>query len=865
VDAGTSLTVTGGVTGDIPGMPAAVFAAELDKVGAGTLVFSTPNNYQGTTVVENGILNILDNAALGRSITNEVQAITLSGATTGSFTLSFNGSNPTPPQVVQSTTGASLQAALQALSTIGAGNVLVSPNGNSATYTITFVGALGGAAQPLLVGTATNGTNITNPAVEIQHGGLGGTIVQNGATLQVQNNINVTTEQLQITGAGFGGIGALDSALNANTWGGPIVLAGDSSIGAEASSTLTVNQTISESVTPSQLAKVGPGTLLLTGGTGTGNTYTGLTTVAAGVLQLNKTAGVTDIPADLTVGLPGGTVLAEALLLGPNQLVSSTNVIVNGTQGLLDNNNQNTTAASLTINDGTVRTGNTGALTVGSLAMTGGTLNTNSAGQVNLNGNVTATGDAATGAATITGTGVLSLGSATRTFNVTAGPNTPPAVDLDIQVVLTSAGKPGIVKAGNGRLELDSPNDNNYGLTTVNGGDVQVDGTIGDVVLNGGGVSGTGTDLTHGQVGNIGGPAGGVPKGNVSPGDNGTFNPIGTLTVSPASGTESWGSATGLVVDLDNANAAPGVGNDLLVVNGNLNLGGTQIVGGGGDNGGAVLSGTVTANVNVGDSFTIIQTTGTISGIFAEPFSNNTVFIGGDKFTVTYNTQTVVLTRQVNTTFMTVVSSANPAVFGQDVQFTATLTGEPGAVAPFQPTDQIKFTLHTPSNGDIVDIEKVVNGKATFDAVQNGPLPPGTYLLDVSFPGDPNYLPVSVTGFQQIINQAVTTTTLTALPPNPVYGQTLTINATVAPKAPGGGIPTGSVTFFVDGGNANSSNGGFQTIVSVGSGGVASLTFPSGAFPALAVGTHSFTASYSGDTNFKPSVTAFPPLSVTVA
>ena len=286
-------------------------------------------------------------------------------------------------------------------------------------------------------------------------------------------------------------------------------------------------------------------------------------------------------------------------------------------------------------------------------------------------------------------------------------------------------------------------------------------------------------------------------------------------------------------------------------------------MGGGGNNGGAFLSGTVTANVNVGDSFTIIETTGTITGVFQEPFANNTVFIDGDKFTVAYNAQSVVLTRTINSTTLTVASSANPAVYGQDVRFTATLTGEPGAVAPFQPNDQIKFTLHTPSAGDIVDIETVAaNGTATFDALANGPLPPGTYLLDVAFAGDPNYGPASVTGFQEIINQAVTTTTLTPLPAAPVYGQTLIIDATVAPKSPGAGIPTGTVTFFIDGGAANSANGGFQQTVTFDAtfGGAVPLTLNG-----LSVGPHTFTASYSGDANFKASSSVFPALSVTVA
>src|SRR6185503_5258332 len=49
---------------------------------------------------------------------------------------------------------------------------------------------------------------------------------------------------------------------------------------------------------------VGFGTLAYTGDNSTNNTYTGLTNVTAGVLQLSKTAGGTAISGNLTVGSP---------------------------------------------------------------------------------------------------------------------------------------------------------------------------------------------------------------------------------------------------------------------------------------------------------------------------------------------------------------------------------------------------------------------------------------------------------------------------------------------------------------------------------------------------------------------------------
>ena len=60
------------------------------KVGAGTLVFPDANPYTGQTLVDNGILAIQNNAALG-GIYNTVQTVNLSGPLTGSFRLTFNG------------------------------------------------------------------------------------------------------------------------------------------------------------------------------------------------------------------------------------------------------------------------------------------------------------------------------------------------------------------------------------------------------------------------------------------------------------------------------------------------------------------------------------------------------------------------------------------------------------------------------------------------------------------------------------------------------------------------------------------------------------------------------------------------------
>src|SRR5207244_9122927 len=74
-----------------------------------------------------------------------------------------------------------------------------------------------------------------------------------------------------------------------------------------------------------------------------------------------------------------------------------------------------------------------------------------------------------------------------------------------------------------------------------------------------------------------------------------------------------------------------------------------------------------------------------------------------------------------------------------------------------------------------------------------------------------------------------------------VFGQSVTLTATVAPVPPSTGTPTGTVQFTIDGVN-------FGAPVTLVSG-----SATSGATSTLSVGTHTVTGIYSGDTNFSGS------------
>ncbi len=459
-------------------------SSKLTKVGIGPLFFDAADTYGGNTEISNGILGISNSLGLGGMVTNDKQTVTLSGAGTGFFTLTFNNSTTTQ-QVFDTTTASSLQSALDALASIGPNGVTVTQGTglNQNVFTIIFSGAkFAGQNQNQM--TSHFGNGMTGAVVAtITNGGLGGTVVDNGATLQLAGSITESTEQVSVTGNGYNGIGALDSSSGSNTWAIPLVLAGNASIGSDNTSLLTFNVPITDNGKGYSVTKVGTGTMLYTGSAS--NAYSGLTTVANGTLQLDDSGTASGIPGNVTVGQgvfsPDSAVLQ---LLANNQLLLSTVVTVNS-DGLLDVNNHTQEIGSLVITDGTAQTGTgaTGTLTLDSLNMTGGTLTSGGMGSnITLAGNVTATSDS-NSEATITGGGTFSLGGATRTFTVVQSGAQP--TDLDINTVISGisgTSNEGIVKQGNGRLELDQANTYN-GTTTVMNGDLQVDGSIGNVAI----------------------------------------------------------------------------------------------------------------------------------------------------------------------------------------------------------------------------------------------------------------------------------------------------------------------------------------------------------------------------------------------
>lgn len=125
-------------------------------------LFAAPDYYFGGPAGEPSADVAPAQPACDAAVSDEVQTLALGGATGGTFTLAFNGSETTAALTPATLTAAQLQTALEGLSTIGTGNVAVT-GAVGGPFTITFQGTLADTDVPLLTvaDSTTGGTGVT--------------------------------------------------------------------------------------------------------------------------------------------------------------------------------------------------------------------------------------------------------------------------------------------------------------------------------------------------------------------------------------------------------------------------------------------------------------------------------------------------------------------------------------------------------------------------------------------------------------------------------------------------------------------------------------------------------------------------------
>jgi hypothetical protein len=185
------------------------------------------------------------------------------------------------------------------------------------------------------------------------------------------------------------------------------------------------------------------------------------------------------------------------------------------------------------------------------------------------------------------------------------------------------------------------------------------------------------------------------------------------------------------------------------------------------------------------------------------------------------------------------VSSANPAVTGESVTYTATVSRTVPATGT--PAGDVAFT---DGAGNIAGCTAVILTDGVATCTVSYPVT-GSHSIVASFGGDADDVTSIAATLTEEVDQDSTVTTLTSSPNPSTVGQPVTITATVTASAPGTGNPTGSVVFYVDG----TAVGTAPLDSSVDSRAVYTTT-------GLTVGTHASTATYGGDAGYVGSAAA---------
>jgi hypothetical protein len=193
----------------------------------------------------------------------------------------------------------------------------------------------------------------------------------------------------------------------------------------------------------------------------------------------------------------------------------------------------------------------------------------------------------------------------------------------------------------------------------------------------------------------------------------------------------------------------------------------------------------------------------------------------------------VTVSNSNNPTHTTAGSAPNPSVFGQLVTFTSTTTSSGGV-----PEGTVTFTEGAKVWASNVAVNG--SGQASFSTTALGA---GSHTITATFIGASGWANSSGNAPSQVVNNAATTTTLSPSSNPSVYSQPVTFTATVTAKAPGSGVPTGTVTFKKGGTTLGSGT--------LNGSGVATFTTST-----LAVGSASITANYGGSTSFSTSASS---------
>jgi uncharacterized protein (TIGR03437 family) len=253
--------------------------------------------------------------------------------------------------------------------------------------------------------------------------------------------------------------------------------------------------------------------------------------------------------------------------------------------------------------------------------------------------------------------------------------------------------------------------------------------------------------------------------------------------------------------------------------------------------------GTLTGTVNFFDGATQLNPAGVVivggqasfgptSSLSTGPHSITAVYSGDANFN-TFTTATYALTVTATaTSISTPVSSAGANyTYGTTTNYTSVVSPHPGAPAF---TGTVQFFDGGIAIGAPV-VPNAATGSVTSAAIL---LTAGTHTVTAQFAGDGNYLPSASGQLSQNIAKAPSTVSTPFLSSGTATpNSTVTFSAT-ASSLSGSGVPTGTIAFTID--------GVARPPAAINSGGTATVT------ATFSEGSHTLSATYSGDSNFQP-------------
>ena len=555
------------------------YSGGLTLSGTGTIsLTNSVNTYTGATTIQSGTLQIGAGAATGslgissHVVNNGALSINRTGTVTIGQVISGTGSLTKLAAGTAILTGDNTYTGTTSISA----GILQIGNGSTTGTLGTGNVAVSGAATRLQINrsdTITLGQTISGTGILAQAGP--------GTTILTGNNTYATTTitagRLQV-GAG-GTTGSLGGA-------GTVTVAAGSTFAIDRSDTLTLLKVISGAGT---LNQSGSGTTILLGR----NTYSGVTNISAGTLQMGNGLGTTFGHIGTGAVINNGTLTfnrhgSENDGRTIANVISGTGTLVQNGPGTIWLTGTNTYtgptiinfgalslgggplvpsgsatgdlgASSQVINTGTLQINRTNAITLGQVISGTGQLSKLAAGTATLTGNNTYTG------ATSITAGTLQIGNGGSTGTLGSGSVLVNAGTLlvfsrnNTYVANNSiAGAGAVTQMGVGTTVLNGAN-TYTGVTSVAAGALLVNGTLASTAVT------VASGATLGGIGNLSGAVIVGAGATIAPGAS-----AGTLTV----GTLTLGAGSLLDFELGTPNAVGGP-NDLIAVTGDLTLGGT--------------------------------------------------------------------------------------------------------------------------------------------------------------------------------------------------------------------------------------------------------------------------------------------------